>query len=72
MSKPKEASVQELPELTPLELHRVVRMPEAERLSGLSEDSLKRNHSNKIIRLGPRAIGMRVGDALHLNKVRTD
>ena len=34
--------------------------------SGLSEDSLRRNHSDKIIQLGPRAIGMRVGHALQL------
>ena len=66
MSKPTKANVPELPELTPLELHRIVRLSEAGRLCGLSEDSLRRNHSDKIIRLGPRAIGMRVGHALHL------
>jgi hypothetical protein len=66
MSKPTKTSEQELPELTALELNRIVRMSEAERLSGLSEDSLRRNHSDKIIQLGPRAIGMRVGHALQL------
>jgi hypothetical protein len=66
MSKPEKTSARELPELTALELHRIARMAEAERLSGLSEDSLKRNHPDKIIRLGPRAIGMRVGHALQL------
>lgn len=66
MSKPTKTSEQKLPELTPLELNRIVRLPEAGRLCGLSEDSLKRNHSDRIIRLGPRAIGMRVGHALHL------
>ena len=66
MSKPTKTSEQELPELTALELNRIVRLPEAGRLSGLSEDSLRRNHSDKIVRLGPRAIGMRVGHALHL------
>jgi hypothetical protein len=62
--------VQELPEPSALELNRIARMPEAAQLSGLSEDSLKRNHSDKILRLGPRAIGMRVGHALQL-KTRT-
>ena len=66
MSKPTKTSEQELPELTALELNRIVRVSEAERLSGLSEDSLRRNHSDKIIQLGPRAIGMRVGHALQL------
>ena len=66
MSKPTKTSEQELPELTALELNRIVRMSEAERLSDLSEDSLRRNHSDKIIQLGPRAIGMRVGHALQL------
>ena len=59
-------SVPELPELTPLELNRIARLPEASRLSGVSEDSLRRNHSDKIIRLGPRAIGIRVGHCLQL------
>jgi len=66
MPKPAKTNVPELPELTPLELNRIVRLPEAGRLCGLSEDSLRRNHSDKIIRLGPRAIGMRVGHALQL------
>jgi len=70
MPKPAKTN-QELPELTPLELNRIVRLPEAGRLCGLSEDSLRRNHSDKFIRLGPRAIGMRVGHALQLNKART-
>jgi hypothetical protein len=53
-----------LPALSPLELNRIARMPECEYLSGASEDSLKRNHGDKIVRIVPRAIGMRVGDAL--------
>jgi hypothetical protein len=61
----------ELPELTALELNRIVRLSEAGRLCGLSEDSLRRNHSDKIVRLGPRAIGMRVGHALHLMRKGT-
>ena len=71
MSKPTKTSEQELPELTALELNRIVRLPEAGRLSGLSEDSLRRNHSDKIVRLGPRAIGMRVGHCLQLTGTGT-
>jgi hypothetical protein len=66
MAKSTKTSEQELPELTPLELNRIVRLSEAGRLCGLSEDSLRRNHRDKLIRLGPRAIGMRVGHGLHL------
>jgi hypothetical protein len=68
MPKPVKTGGQELPELTPLELNRIVRLAEAGRLCGLSEDSLRRNHSDKIIRLGPRAIGMRVGHVLQLTQ----
>jgi len=68
MAKASKKAVVQLPALSPLELHRIVRLAEAGRLCGLSEDSLKRNHSDLIIRLGPRAIGMRVGHALHLTR----
>ena len=33
-------------------------------LTTLSADSLKRHHADKIRRLGPRRLGMRLGDAL--------
>ncbi|MEH2526744.1 MULTISPECIES: hypothetical protein [unclassified Bradyrhizobium] len=49
-----------------LELERIAPLSEAARLAGISEDSLKRNHKNKIISLGPRRLGMRVRDALFL------
>jgi hypothetical protein len=48
------------------ELHRVVSLKEASRLSGLSADSIKRHHSDKIINLSPRRRGMRMRDALML------
>ena len=48
------------------ELHRVVDLKEASRLWGLSVDSIKRHHSNKILDLSPRRRGMRVRDALML------
>ena len=48
------------------ELHRVVDLKEASRLSGLSVDSIKRHHSDKIIGLSPRRRGMRVRHALML------
>jgi hypothetical protein len=71
MPEPTNTCAQELPELTALELNRIARLPEAGWLSGLSEDSLKRNHSDKIIRLGPRALGMRVFHALQLTSKGT-
>jgi hypothetical protein len=66
MSKPTKTTAQGLPKVPELELNRIVRLPEASRLSGVSEDSLRRNYADKIIRLGPRAVGIRVGHCLHL------
>jgi hypothetical protein len=56
----------QLPQLSPLELNRIARMPECERLSGISEETLERHHPDKIVHLSPRCKGMRVGDALML------
>lgn len=49
-----------------LELHRIVSLQEASRLSGMSPDTLKRRYAAKIIQLSPRRLGMRVRDALRL------
>jgi hypothetical protein len=53
-------------ELTALELERVLLMPEAERITGLSHDTLKRNFPDKIIQLSRRRIGMKVKHAISL------
>ena len=53
-------------DLSELERLRIVTMAEAARLAGLSEDSLRRHHASKIIKLSPRRDGMRVEDALML------
>ena len=58
-------------QLVDLELQRIVTMPEAERLSGLSADSLRRHYPDKIIKLTPRREGMRVRDALMLKNENT-
>ena len=55
-----------LPPLSPLELHRIAPLGEASHLSGLSQDTLRRHHSDKIKKLSPRRVGMAVGDALTL------
>jgi hypothetical protein len=55
-------------DLSRLELLRIVPLTEGARLSGISVDSLKRHHKIKLIRLSPRRLGIRVGDALHLSK----
>lgn len=49
-----------------LTLAKIVSLREAAQLAGCSEDTLKRRHSEKIIRLSPRRLGMRVRDALFL------
>ena len=52
--------------LTPIELLRVVPMPEAERLSSLSEDTIIRRYPDKVVKLSKRRNGMRQIDALML------
>ena len=61
MNKQKPPSIDEL---SALELMRIVPLSEAARLSGLSARTLQRNHSDKVIRMSPGRIGMRVRDAL--------
>jgi hypothetical protein len=58
--------------MPPLELLRIAPMTEAERLSSLSVDQIKREHPDKIIKLSPRRNGMRVAHALMLNDEVTD
>jgi hypothetical protein len=53
-----------LKNLSPLELLRVAKMPEAERLSGTSADTLKRKYPQWIVQISERRLGMRVGHAL--------
>jgi hypothetical protein len=63
--------VQELLKIAgPIELLRVATMPEAERLSSLSDDSLRRYHADKLVDLGPRRTGMRVIHALLIRHAR--
>jgi hypothetical protein len=45
---------------------RIVPPDEVERLSTLSWDTIKRKHSEKIVHLSERRVGMRVGHALML------
>jgi hypothetical protein len=52
----------------PVELLRIIPPPEVERISTLSWDTVKRNHSDKIVHLSERRVGMRVGHALMLCK----
>ena len=55
-------------ELTELELRRILPLVEASALTSLSTDSLMRNHSTKILRLGPRRLGMRLRDVLQIGE----
>jgi hypothetical protein len=51
-----------------LELQRIITMEEGARLAGVSLDTLKRRHADKIIRLSPRRRGIRISDALMLKE----
>ena len=58
-------------ELSPLDLERIVPLAEAARLRSVSEDTLRRHNSDKIIQLSPRRQGMRLRDALAIGKQAT-
>lgn len=49
-----------------LELDRIISLREAEKLSTLSVDSWKRHHSDKLVELSPRRLGVRLRHALML------
>jgi predicted HTH domain antitoxin len=51
-----------------IELQRIVSLSEAAQLSGISIDTIKRRHAEKIIQLSPRRLGMRVREALMLSE----
>ena len=46
------------------ELDRILPLGQAAEISSLSADTLKRRHPDKLIRLSPRRLGMRLRDAL--------
>jgi hypothetical protein len=50
-----------------LELERVVGLGQVSALSGLSVDTIKRNHPDKIMQLSKRRKGMKLKHALNLN-----
>ena len=53
-----------VPDADPLELLKIITLEQVTELTTLSADSLKRHHAGKVRRLGPRRLGMRLGDAL--------
>ena len=50
------------------ELERIISLQTTEKVSGLSADSWKRHHADKIIKMSPRRLGVRLRDALMLSK----
>ena len=54
-----------------LELQRIITLQEAEKISSLSSDSWKRHHSDKIIEMSPRRLGVRLRDALMMRNTST-
>jgi hypothetical protein len=53
--------------ISAVERARIVPIAEAARLSGMSEDTLRRHYRDKLIQLTPHRLGMRLRDALLLN-----
>jgi hypothetical protein len=58
------SSRQVVPEVSELELRKIIPLAQVTELTTLSADSLKRHHADKIKRLSPRRLGMRLADAL--------
>ena len=54
----------------PVDMLRIADPDEAERLSGLSWDSLRRLYPDKVVQLSERRRGMRVGHALMLTTAK--
>jgi hypothetical protein len=67
MSTPTDDGFKLAPEL---ELERILSLQEAETITTLSPDSWKRHHADKIVRLSPRRLGVRLRDALMLSRER--
>jgi hypothetical protein len=65
---PKQDRRSDFPKLTAIELERILSLDEAAQLASVSSDTLKRNHRDKLVRLSPRRLGMRVRDALMLSE----
>jgi hypothetical protein len=51
-----------------VELEKIISLKSAQKVSGLSPDSWKRHHPDKIIELSPRRRGVRLRHALMLRK----
>jgi hypothetical protein len=58
---------QSVPLSRELELERVIGLLQVRDLSGLSVDTIKRNHADKIIQLSKRRRGMKLKHALSLH-----
>jgi hypothetical protein len=50
-----------------VELERIVSLEEAEQLTSLSHDTLRRRFPNLIVALSPRRVGIRLRDVLAIN-----
>jgi hypothetical protein len=64
---PTKAPVPPSNELSALELERVLGKSEAVRLSGVSWDTIRRNHADKIIHISPRRVGVKTKHVIALS-----
>lgn len=53
---------EELP--TEVQLMRIITLSQAAELAGVSLQTVRRSHADKIIRISPRRVGIRLRDAL--------
>jgi hypothetical protein len=48
------------------ELDKIISLAQVEEVNGLSPETIKRHHADKLIQLSPHRVGMRLRDALFL------
>jgi hypothetical protein len=57
---------------TSVQLMRIVSLRQAAELAGISARTMQRTHADKIIRVSPGRLGMRVRDALMIAEAKRD
>jgi hypothetical protein len=60
-----------LPEIDPVQLHKIISIPEVEELTNLSRDALEKHYRHLFVHLTPKRVGMRLGHALQISAAQS-
>jgi homoserine kinase len=58
-----------LPEIDPIQLHKIITIPEVQELTSLSRDVLEKNYRHLFVYLSAKRVGMRLGHALQISSM---